>query len=583
MIETAPTIPMAFTERVRMAPGAVAYREAIGGDWREIPWSEVAQRVARRRAALAEAELQVGDRVAIFLPNGIEWVVTDLAAMAQGLVTVPLYLRDSAANIVHVLRDSEAALCVTDKAHRFVALGHEIEGLPNLQQVWVLSTQTRTTDARVFPCPDFEAVEELAKLPSGADQLATIIYTSGTTGPPKGVMLNHNALLWNARAVNKVNRIETDDLFLSILPLAHAFERTLGWLCPMLSGATVAYAQSIETLAADLADQKPTILLAVPRLFEKAHHKAVEQAEANALGGWLLKNTERIGWARHLSAEVTGQPLTLSQRLFWTLLGQHVAKRVGASFGGRLRMVLSGGAPLSEATYRFMAAMEVPLIEGYGLTEAGPAVTGSTLADRRFGSVGRPLPGAEVKTGNRQELLVRSPGVMMGYWRNPQASAEAVDEEGWLHTGDVAEIFDGRVEICGRLKDILVLSTGENVNPLPIETAVLTDPLVDQACVLGDGKPWCSAVVVVDADKFGIWAKEVCPEAQDVNDRGLSAALTKRLSERMEQVPPFGRIRAVYVETNPWSLESGLITPTLKAKRTRIAARYAQKLESLYS
>ncbi|WP_449284307.1 hypothetical protein [Lutimaribacter marinistellae] len=179
--------------------------------------------------------------------------------------------------------------------------------------------------------------------------------------------------------------------------------------------------------------------------------------------------------------------------------------------------------------------------------------------------------------------MVRPPGVMMGYWRNPDASEETVDKEGWLHTGDVAYIVEGRVNILGRLKDLLVFSTGENVNPAPIETAVLTDPLIDQACILGDSKPWCSAVVVVDADRFHNWAKRVCPEAQSVNDRGLSAALTKRLSDRMERVPPFARIRAVYIETHPWSLESGLITPTLKAKHSRIAVHYAQKLEYLYS
>ena len=581
-IETAPTIPMAFLERIRMTPDAVACRDFAGSGWTDISWSAMGQRMARRRVALTQAGLQPSDRVAIFLPNGIEWVVTDLAAMAQGLVTVPVYIRDSAANICHVLRDSGAVLCVTDSVDRWASLGEETEALPDLLQIWVLDHAAPDGDTRLLPCIDAEPSEVLAPVVAHGDGLATIIYTSGTTGPPKGVMLSHRALLWNARAVGKINPILSDDLFLSILPLAHAFERTLGWLCPMLNGSTVSFARSIKTLAEDLASQRPTILLAVPRLFEKACDVAVTQAGATALGRWLLRCTEQVGWTRHC-ARLGAEPASgLLDQLFWALAGRGIAARFRAGFGGRLRMALSGGAPLPESTYKFIAAMEVPLIEGYGLTEAGPAVTGSTHADRRLGSVGRALPGAELKIGRQQELLVRSPGLMMGYWHNPRATDNTVDADGWLHTGDVAEIIEGRVYIRGRLKDILVLSTGENVNPVPIETAVLTDPLIEQACVLGDGKPWCAAVVVVNPDRFHDWAAQTCPGASDPNDFRLRTALTERLGQQMGHVPIFARVRALHIVTQPWNLDSGLITPTLKAKRPKIVDRYAREIDNLY-
>lgn len=583
MTDVASTIPLAFADRVQRTPGNVAYRERQNSSWRDITWAEVGQRVAKRRAAFAAAGLPPGSRVAILLPNSVEWIVTDLAAMAQGLVTVPVYTRDSASNIHHVLRDCGAAICVTDTSDRWTALGAESGRLPDLRKVWILDKSTATDGYLLCHLPDGDDGEGIPELASDGSQLATIIYTSGTTGPPKGVMLAHTGLLWNAECVSQVNQIRQDDRFLSILPLAHAFERTLGWLCPMLNGSTVCYPQSIETLPEDLESQRPTILLAVPRLFERIHSAALEQAGGTAFARWMLNRCVEVGWRRHLASDGSVRPPALIDRWFWALAGRRIAARVRDKLGGRLRMAISGGAPLSEETQEFMMAMEVPLIEGYGLTEAGPAVTGSTLADRRAGFVGKALPGAEVKIGKNDELLVRSPGVMMGYWHNPVATNEAIDSDGWLRTGDLAAIIDGRVQILGRMKDILVLSTGENVNPAPIETALLADPLIEQACVLGDNKPWCSAVVVVNKPRFRDWADQVLPGGvEDVNDTRVRLALTEHLAHRLQEIPPFARIRSVIIETAPWTLDSGLITPTLKAKRPKISDRYSCEIIDLY-
>lgn len=577
------TIPLAFYDRVRRTPDSVAYRVRQETGWRDITWADVERRVAKRRAAFAAGGIPPGSRLAIFLPNGIDWIVTDLAAMAQGLVTVPLYTRDSASNIHHVLRDCGAKLCVTDTSDRWAALGEHTECLPDLTKVWILDPDAPTDGDLLCHPPETDKGTENADLTADGTQLATIVYTSGTTGPPKGVMLGHKGLIWNAGSVSQVNQIRQDDRFLSILPLAHAFERTLGWLCPMLNGSTVCYPQSIDTLSEDLVSQRPTVLLAVPRLFERVHRAALEQAGKNWLGRWAFDHAVDVGWARSLSAEGGGGPLGFVDRQFWAWFGSGIARRVHESFGGRLRMAISGGAALSSATQKFMAAMDVPLIEGYGLTEAGPAVTGSTLADRRSGFVGRALPGARVQIGHKNELLVKSPGVMLGYWNNSIATQKAIDSEGWLHTGDVAAIIDERVQIQGRLKDILVLSTGENVNPVPIETALLSDPLIEQACVLGDNKPWCAAVVVVTTSQFWDWADQALPGGvRDAHDARLRQALTNRLAKRMEGIPNFAHIRDVIIETVPWTLDSGLITPTLKAKRPKIAELYRSALDDLY-
>ncbi len=519
--------------------------------------------------------------------NSVEWVVSDLAAMCEGLVTVPVYIRDSVDNVAHVIRDSGASLCITDTADRWASFIRQ-GGCPaeTLHKVWFIrGPSPAAADTLIVRVPDGTtepfAVDPVAR--TSAD-LATIIYTSGTTGPSKGVMLSHGALIWNARAVAELHPLRPDDVFLSILPLAHSFERSLGWLCPLIGGSEVVFARSIEHLREDLVTISPTMMLAVPRLFDKMRAAAQEQAAKSWLGVRLLRATERIGWSRAQAQarEGVAQPPGFPDLLFWWFVGRQVAARFRRAFGVRLRIALNGGAPLADDTARFMAAMEVPLIEGYGLTEAGPAVTGSKLEDRRFKSVGSPLPGAEVRTSHLNELEVRSPGIMMGYWGRPETTSEVKDRDGWLKTGDVAEIIDGRVYIRGRVKDVIVLSTGENVNPAPIEAAVLEDELIDQACVIGDGWPRCAAVVVVHPEGFRDWMRKNGLNVLTPDSSDCRRLLNARLLQRMDSIPPFARTCGIVVEIEPWHPESGLVTPTLKTKRPRIEDRYSEKLSELY-
>ncbi len=577
------TIPQAFWERVSATPDAPAYLQYQDGAWQSLSWREVGKRVARRAAIFARSELTAGDRVGLFLPNSVDWVVSDIAALSQGLTTVPVYTRDSATNICHVMRDSGAKCLVTDTAERWKSLGKERQNLPELAFVLSLNGD-QDTDERIVACeePSDETDVPLSDGSNDPDGLATVIYTSGTTGPPKGVMLSHRAFLWNASAVNEVNALTTDDLLLSILPLAHAFEHTLGYLNPMLANAPVAYGRSVEHLAEDMLTLRPTVMLAVPRLFDRVRARIEEKANSSAISRTLLKWSVNVGWERSVEQGGNADKQSAIRRLFWYFIGRRLASRVQDAFGGRMRMMICGGAPLSADTSRFMAAMELPLLQGYGLTEAGPAATGSKIEERRTKSVGFALPGCELKIGERGELLLRSPGVMMGYWNNAAATADVLDKDGWLHTGDVAEIIDGRVYIKGRLKDILVLSTGENVNPNPIEASILADGIIDQACVLGDEKPWCCAVVVVNQQTFAAWATKNGLNAADPKDKKLCEALKNHLVARMNDIPPFARIGGVVIEQKPWELDSGLITPTLKAKRPRVAERYAQEIEQLY-
>jgi long-chain acyl-CoA synthetase len=399
-----------------------------------------------------------GDRVAILLRNGTDWVAFDIAAMASGLITVPIYSHDSLANAAHILANSGARLMVLDTWEQWVALAPWSFRFPALTHVWVRQARTAnapTASAGPTVTPLAHALssstEAIREPALAADATATLIYTSGTTGRPKGVMLSHFAILWNCEAATRFIAPLPGDVFLSFLPLAHAFERTLGYYLPMMGGATVAYARSVDTLREDLGIIRPTVLLAVPRIYERIEERIRQESDRNSFKRALVRLTADIGWQRHEARRHRGPAPGLGRRLLWPLLDRFVARRLLGTLGGRLRVTASGGASLPPDTARFLVGLGLPLVEGYGLTEAAPVVTATRLNEIVPGSVGQPLHGLNIKLGPQDELLVRTPSVMKGYWQDEMATAAAIDRDGWLRTGDVAEIHDGCVFIKGRL------------------------------------------------------------------------------------------------------------------------------------
>jgi long-chain acyl-CoA synthetase len=581
------TIAEAFYARVSATPDHIACIHHRDGSWRRVSWMQLSIEVDRWRREFARMGSLAGERIALSLKNGPDWIACDIAAMAQGLVTVPLYQRDSADNARHILRQSGAGQMVIDCAERLRAITGDGEPFTALATVWLTDGGERAADmpsgSRILPAPN-DAAPDIPRLPLSADAegLATIIYTSGTTGLPKGVMHGHRELLWSARALHRVNPVVEDDVFLSILPLAHCFERIAGWLLPMLTGATIAYVRSIDHLHDDFTTIRPTVMLAVPRLFERIRTRIERETANHPLRTMILRKTLQIGWRRRLARQGERAENGLFAGLFWMAIGRRVAARIKDIFGGRIRLLISGGAAIDEKTARFIAAMEIPFLEGYGLTEAGAAVSCSTPDTWRIGRIGHPLPDVELRIDADGELLVRSPGLMRGYWQDPAASDKAIDLDGWLHTGDRAALVDGYVRILGRIKDILVLSNGENVTPTSVEAALQSHPLVLQACVLGDNRPWCCAIVVVDMDAWSRWMGSKGYDATDPNERQARALLLTEFGETMKALPAFARIRAIHAETEPWGPDGGLLTPTLKAKRRSIEERYAAEIEALY-
>ena len=576
-----------FCERLRRTPEAVAYRDydVTAQAWREHSWRAIGRRSDCFRAALAKEGLRPGDRVALLLPNGVDWVAFDLAAHALGLVVVALYPHDSPANHAFILGHSEARLLLVQTSAQWRATVPLQAMFPLLERVWVKNGeavsepddplarslgQVLTGDAPVPPA--------IAPAPGA---LATLIYTSGTTGQPKGVMLSHFALLWNAEAVGTVVPPRRDDTFLSVLPLAHAFQRTIGYYLPMMGGASVAYGRSPQALREDLAALRPTVLLAVPFLYERMATLIRAKVAASPVKHFLLRFTAGLGWRRLAAAQELRHPQP-GERLAWPLLSRLVAAPVLAAFGGRLRAAVSGGAPLDADIARFLMGLGLPLLEGYGLTEAAPVVAAPAIGDNRPGFVGRPLSGVEVKLNERSELMVRTPSLMIGYWKDAAATARAVDDAGWLATGDIAEMHDGRLRIAGRLKEMIVLSIGEKVNPNLVEAAICRDPVFAQVAVVGEGRRFLAALAVLDKAAWQHFAATngLDPDAPDA--MAAKARLLALIEQRTADLPRHAQVRALYVTLEPWTIEQGLLTPTLKIKRDALQRQFAQEIGTLY-
>lgn len=534
-------------------PGHVLYRHFAGNAWQDVTAGDIARDVGRWQAAFRREGLARGDRVAICVRNGTSWVAIDLAALGLGLVVVPLYVDDNAENVAWCVAHAEARLLVVDNSRiadnlRRIPGG----GLPPLVVLRPEPGETGTTAAAFLPQDaDPPQVEDLP-----LDTLATICFTSGTSGRPKGVMLSHGNILANTDQCRQTGMARPEDVFLSILPLSHMFERTGGYYLPLAIGAKVAYCRGIAHVADDLASQAPTVFFAVPRIFERFNAKIVESLAKSPAKRALFDSCVVRGF-RYASGKAT-----MLDWLLVPLLRSLVAKKVLARLGGRMRLTVVGGAALDPEIAQTFIGLGLPMLQGYGMTEASPVISVNRDDDNVPESVGPPLPGVEVRLGEGNELLARGANVMQGYWRNPEATAAAI-RDGWLHTGDIAEIAGGKIFIRGRAKDILVLSNGEKLPPQDVEFAILHDPVFEQVMLVGEGRPYPVLLAVT--------------RETDVD------ALEKRANERLASFPRWMRVRRVIAVADPWSVENGLLTPTLKLKRPVLHKRYEREIDAAYS
>ena len=599
------TLDGLFQGRVRRSPQRLAYKafDRHGGTWWSLTWGEIGERVARWQAALAmEPGLAPGDRVAILLRNCPEWIFFEQAALSLRLVIVPLYTDDRPDNLALILEDAGAKVLLVQDAGRWQRLAPALGDGSALSRVLVLEACAPFQE----PAVSVEAWLATAVAPPDAalpaarpvaagwgrgrdwgaanpEDLATIVYTSGTTGRPKGVMLSHRNVLSDVAAALQVVDCYAEDVFLSFLPFSHTLERTAGYYLPMMAGAAVAFARSISQLGEDLQVVRPTVLVAVPRVFERIYARLLEQVQGRpAPVRWLFRLAVAAGWRQfeHRQGRADWHPLVLLA----PGLRQLVAGPVRARLGGRLRITVSGGAPLSGEVARLFLGLGLPLLQGYGLTETSPVVSVNSLAVNDPASVGLALPGVEVSLGERDELLVRGPTVMQGYWRNPEATRAILDDQGWLHTGDQARLDGRQVTITGRIKDILVLSNGEKVAPVDLEQAICLDPLFEQALVLGEGWPALGALLVLSTERWPALARGLGLDPTDpvsLRDPHLQRELLKRVRGVLATFPGHAKIRRLALTLEPWTVENGLLTPTLKVKRAEVLRTLPGLVEQL--
>ena len=567
--------------------------------WESWTYRELGEHVLEWRRAFAAMGLRPGDRVAILMPNGRDHACADQAALANGLVPVPLHAIDTPGASAFITIDSQACALVTNKLSRWKQIRATGVQMPDLRTVLITDPgETEDHEDGVFHVRSRSSFLEAGKawaeeLPPGPleDDLAGIVYTSGTTGRPKGVMLTHRNVVSNVKATLDCVSPREGDVFLSFLPLSHTFERTAGYYLALATGCAIAYNRSVLLLAEDLKTIRPTVIISVPRVYERIYARVQDKLRksrpvARKLFDWAVE----VGWRDFCRRN--GMPMEKSSRAWLdgviraTLL-RRMADTLLSQFGGRLRIAISGGAALNHKVARAFCGLGLPIIQGYGMTEASPIIAGNCVELNQPDTVGKPFSNVEVRLGESSEIQIRGPSIMKGYWHRPEDTAAAFTKDGWLRTGDVGGFTaQGMLQIRGRIKEIIVTSTGEKIPPADLESAIETDPLFDQCWIVGENRPYLTLIAVVNPNEWTAFAASLKLDPKDPASLSAAAARTaalRRAKTAAADFPNYALPRAAILTTEVWTIENGLITPTLKLKRGPLGKKFAEDIARVYA
>jgi long-chain acyl-CoA synthetase len=590
------TLNQLFFDAVTKFNRPDALQVKTGGKYKPISHKEVADRVRRAAHGLSSLGVRRGDRIAILSENRPEWAIADFACLTSGMTDVPIYPTVPPDQIAYILKDSgAAAIFVSNKEHaekirqirgqcpalKSVIGFDEIPGLTDMSMAALEKRGSQDDSAETLATYREEA------LTTKPDDIATIIYTSGTTGEPKGVMLTHDNIFSNVAAARIKIPFEGNDTALSFLPLSHIFERMGGHYLMFATGTSIAYAESMDSVPLNLQEVKPTIVLSVPRLYEKMYARILETA---LTGGFLKKKI--FFWARGVAERWANEKLAgrepggmLAKQ--YALAQKLVFSKLKARTGGRLRYFVSGGAPLSPEINKFFYAAGLVILEGYGLTETSPVIAVNTPEDFRIGTVGKPIDGVEIKIALDGEILTRGPHVMKGYYNKPDATREAIDPDGWFHTGDIGVLRDSFLAITDRKKDIIVTAGGKNIAPQPLENKVKTNKYVAQAVMLGDKRKFPSMLIVPNFDQLEKWAMKRniiwTDRAQLLRMPTIQAKMEREVNKELAGAAHYELPKKIGLLEHDFSIERGELTPTQKVKRRVIDKQYKQLIDALYA
>ena len=586
--------------RARQIPQTVALRQydRKARAWEDVTYTSLDKQITAWRRALEALHLERGARVAILLNNSVDAVLADQAVLANGLIPVPLHAIDTPGSSAFVLIDSQSSTLITNKADRWGLIEKTNVPMPDLKHV-ILTEETGISEKdehRQILSKDIwlASGKDIQELPEGPkpEDLAAIVYTSGTTGRPKGVMLTHHNVVENviATLIHIAPAPKPGYVFLSFLPLSHTFERTAGYYLALGMGCTITYNRSIMLLAEDLRTVKPDVLISVPRIYEKIYARINEQlGKKPAIARWLFNCAVSVGWRKFCAENklpIPKSPWQFADSFTGPILKKLVADKVLEQFGGNLKVAIAGGAALNGKVARVFGGLGLAPIQGYGMTEASPIIAGNSLTINQPDTVGKLFSNLQMRLApETHEIQIRGSSIMKGYWKRPEDTARVLDSEGWLSTGDVGEINEsGLLRIKGRIKEIIVTSTGEKVPPVDLELALETDPLFSQAYVVGENKPFISAVTVLNPEEWKKLAAELKVSANEASLKltSVRTAILKRVKAAAADFPHYALPRKVLLTLKPWTIENGLLTPTLKLKRTPLAKFFKKEIDEIY-
>jgi len=590
------TIPGLFTSQAAALGPRPLFFVKRDGSYRPITWQQAADDVAALSTFLLAGQVNAGDRILILSENRPEWGIADLAIQSVGGWTVPLYPNLTETDLRIICADCQpvaAVVSTSDHVQTLLQIGQAVPSLrmmivmdPTRQHLALVKSWTEALEKGREMQAKLRNLFEHRRAAIRPEDTATLLYTSGTTGEPKGVMLSHRNVLSNVEACLQVIPITGQDLHLSFLPLSHVFERMAGWCLMLAVGARVAYAQSMDTIPQNMLEVRPTIMLGVPRFFEKLYGRIQEGVRTapplkRRLATWAIAVGQRVTAAR-----AAGQSLPLPLVIQRWLADRLVFRTLRSRLGGRLRFFVSGSAPLSKEIGEFFYSVGVTILEGYGLTETSPVIAANRLPVPRFGTVGQLLPGVDVRIAEDGEILTKGPHVMQGYYRKPQETAAAI-VDGWFHTGDIGHVDDHRcLVITDRKKDLIKTAGGKFVAPQKLENLLITDPYISQAFVYGDRRPYCVALLVPRMEALRRYAQEQEIPVRSVDELVHHPRVLEfywnRVQTQQRGLASFEQLKKIALLDQEFSQQAGELTPTLKAKRSVIAQRYALLLERLY-